>query len=175
MQFHATAVMAQSIMHHESTRSAIDGLRSSVDALKSALERLPSAPTDAAGSVSSRRRPRPPVTGQDEQQPETPKWTTLMAKLPMRLPLRSKQQLIDLHRHLGGSSADKVKKNVKEFLLEVARVRLNCFLSLSKYFCGAVQTCYIIILTIISSGERSIFKVDEVLKRNRSVRHRGSS
>ncbi len=142
VQFHAPAVIAQSIMHHEETRSAIDRLTSSVDALKSVLEKLPSAPTDAAGAVSSRRRPRLPVSGQDEQQPEIPKWKTLMAKLPMRLPLRSKQQLIDLHRHLGGSKADKVKRNVKEFLLEVSRVRRNFLPSPSISSQWAVQiTC----------------------------------
>jgi hypothetical protein len=141
VQFHAPAVIAQSIMHHEETRSTIDRLTSSVEALKSAYEKLQSAPTDAAGSVSSRRRPRLPPSGQYEQQPEIPKWKTLMAKLPMPLPLRSKQQLIDLHRHLGGSEAGKVKKDVKEFLLEVARVSRNFLPSPSIYSRLALQTC----------------------------------
>jgi hypothetical protein len=126
VQFHGPAVIAQSIMHHETTQKALEDLVSKVESLTAAVSALTNVPADAAaGGASSRRRTRVQVTSSQADQPsseETPRWKILMKNLPMPLPLRSKQQLIDLHSHLGGSSGGQAKARVREFLMEIARV-----------------------------------------------------
>jgi hypothetical protein len=113
-------------MHHEATKKAIDDLTSQVTLLTEALKNSPSVPADGGGVTSSRRRTRVRDTGSSQQEEhqseETPKWKMLMQNLPMSLPLRSKKQLLDLHSHLGGTNGAQAKANVREFLLEIARV-----------------------------------------------------
>jgi hypothetical protein len=111
-------------MHHEETKKAVEKLTSQVKELTEALRNSPGVPADGAGVTSSRRRTRvrDTASSHQEEQQETPKWKMLMQKLPMPLPLRSKKELVDLHRHLGGTNGEQAKAHVRAFLLEIARV-----------------------------------------------------